>query len=96
MAPQRKDALNGTAGDDVICGGGGADTIKGLGGNDILKGEGGADKLYGGTGDDTLDGGLGLDTANFSEATGRSDRLSLLLTRRLERAQTTLTGWRIL
>ena len=58
-------AIDGTAGNDVICGGPNNDTIDGLGGNDVVLGGGGNDTLAGDSGRDTLNGGPGIDTASF-------------------------------
>ena len=55
------DALEGTAGDDLIIGKGGKDTLQGGDGDDTLEGNRGRDDLYGGTGDDVLKGGSGRD-----------------------------------
>jgi serralysin len=49
-------AINGTAGPDVLAGGPADDVVSGLGGNDLLSGGGGID---------TLDGGAGIDTASL-------------------------------
>jgi uncharacterized repeat protein (TIGR01451 family) len=57
----QSEAINGTAGDDVICGGNGRDTINGLGGNDIILGQNGKDTLNGGDGNDTVMGGNAKD-----------------------------------
>ena len=58
-------AIEGTAGNDVICGGPNGDTIDGLGGNDLVLGGAGNDTLVGLSGRDTLNGGPGADTASF-------------------------------
>ena len=58
-------AIEGTAGNDVICGGPNNDTIDGLGGNDVVLGGAGNDTLAGDSGRDTLNGGPGTDTASF-------------------------------
>ena len=58
-------AIEGTAGNDVICGGPNNDTIDGPGGNDVVLGGAGNDTLVGDTGRDTLNGGPGTDTASF-------------------------------
>jgi Tol biopolymer transport system component len=58
-------AIEGTAGNDVICGGPSNDTIDGLGGNDVVLGGAGNDTLVGDSGRDTLNGGPGTDTASF-------------------------------
>jgi dipeptidyl aminopeptidase/acylaminoacyl peptidase len=54
-------ALDGTAGDDVICGLGGNDVIHALDGNDTIIGGGGSDELFGEGGDDTIAGAAGAD-----------------------------------
>jgi Ca2+-binding RTX toxin-like protein len=54
-------ALNGTAGNDVICGLGGNDTIDGAGGNDTITGGPGNDVIQGGPGLDEIFGEGGAD-----------------------------------
>jgi len=61
-APDRKDALYDSAGNDHILGKGGDDTlIAWLGGDDLLEGGTGQDYLSGGAGNDTLVGGADSD-----------------------------------
>ena len=57
----RHEALNGTAGTDMMFGDGGADTLNGGDGNDLLCAGPGNDILSGGAGKDVLDGGSGSD-----------------------------------
>ena len=57
-------ALNGTAGANLILGLGGNDTLNGLDGNDLLCGGSGKDTINGGNNDDMLDGDIGKDTLN--------------------------------
>jgi Ca2+-binding RTX toxin-like protein len=56
MTLQSRQALVGTAGDDVLVSGDFGAHIDGLGGNDTLTGGAGTDWLFGGEGDDTLRG----------------------------------------
>jgi hypothetical protein len=53
-------AINGTAGPDVLAGGLADDVISGQAGNDLLSGGGGNDALYGGAGIDTVSLGVRL------------------------------------
>jgi Ca2+-binding RTX toxin-like protein len=53
---QRRDADNGTSGNDSLYGGHPNETIYGNDGNDIIHGWEGSDTLYGGSGNDTLYG----------------------------------------
>lgn len=63
------DAIQGTAGDDVLSTTNAAESIYGLAGDDELAGNGGNDKLFGGSGTDDIDGGAGSDLVH-----GGSDR----------------------
>lgn len=58
------DALNGTAGDDVIVAGDGADVINGGGGNDRICSDAGDDVVNGNDGQDFVLGGSGADLIN--------------------------------
>jgi Ca2+-binding RTX toxin-like protein len=55
-------AIDGTAGDDVLAGMQGPDTIHGFAGHDDIDGDAGNDVIDGGDGDDLLHGGLGDDS----------------------------------
>jgi len=56
------EAINGTAGDDIIHAGNGDDIVYAGDGNDTIYGGNGKDTLYGEAGNDTIDGGNGKDT----------------------------------
>ncbi len=60
------DAVDGTAGNDVIISGGGADTVNGLGGNDAICSGDGDDQMTGGPGNDALRGEAGVDTVSYA------------------------------
>lgn len=64
IGTNRRDVLDGSAGNDVIEGGIGADTLNGDAGNDTLDGGSGGDRLNGDDGDDFLSGGFGRDFLN--------------------------------
>jgi Ca2+-binding RTX toxin-like protein len=68
-------ALNGTAGNDIICADKGNDTVNGMGGNDVLYGGVGNDSLTDTSGTDRLVGGGGADTLNASDGAG-GDKLN--------------------
>src|SRR5258705_4515832 len=57
-------ALNGTAGNDLIDGFGGNDNIQGNNGNDVIAGGACNDAIGGNNGNDTIDGGPGNDTVS--------------------------------
>jgi Ca2+-binding RTX toxin-like protein len=67
----RKDRLEGKAGDDQLLGLKGNDVLIGGGGQDQLFGGVGQDRLFGGTGTDTLVGGKGRDIFALERGEGR-------------------------
>lgn len=58
---QRRAAVDGTRGNDILSGTSDPDILKGLGGSDQLFGLGGEDQLFGGGRGDSLGGGSGVD-----------------------------------
>lgn len=70
----RRDILNGTRGNDVICAYGGRDVVNGRGGHDLVFGGPGADRITGGGGLDVLHGNAGRDRLNSKDS--RVDRLN--------------------
>ena len=71
------EAVQGTAGDDVMFASAGDDTVEGGDGNDILVGGYGEDELNGGSGDDTYHYATGDGADVIYDSSGASDKLKL-------------------